>query len=143
MRKFVFYYTSEERKAKENSQKKGMAFDDSPEIVTIRVVRLSRPGIRRNNPLDTSALRAAPNPSTRSAHLWYTAREIFALGDARRERYISCPRLFTFPTALGATGRFSLSNNGGRRPEGGWCRLEWGCRYWCWVNPFFVVVEVC
>ena len=59
----------------------------------------------------TPPLCVRPPSRTRSAHLWYTAWVVFALRDARRERYVSRARLFTFPTALGATGQFSLSDD--------------------------------
>ena len=65
MRKFGFYYTSE-KESEKREQKKAW---HSLEIVTVRVVRLSGPGIWHHNTLNTLALRAAPIPHARSAHL--------------------------------------------------------------------------
>jgi hypothetical protein len=46
------------------------------EIVPVRVIKLSRPRIRRNHALNTTALRTPSITPTRSAHLRYTTRSV-------------------------------------------------------------------
>ena len=69
------------------TKKKGMAF------VTIRVVRLSRPGIRRN-------AGAAPILSHAQCSSAVHGGGGLRLHDARRERYVSCAYLLRFLALL-------------------------------------------
>jgi hypothetical protein len=62
------------------------------EIVPIRVIKLSRPGIRCHNALNTIALRPAPITSARSPHPWNTPGPVLGTPSAMLDGNGRCAR---------------------------------------------------
>jgi hypothetical protein len=67
------------------------------ETIPVGVIKLSRPRIKRNNAINTTALRPASITPARSAHLRYTWGPVLlnALRHARREWHMRARLLFT------------------------------------------------